>query len=309
VFKGYGGQDQAPDCVHVEINEVGTLAALADRKGYTLVGELLKAFMGQAIGFTNAQKSTTTFVRAHTYRLSLGIGAQPENADFFLSREKDGLPQRFLWLPIVNPYAVPPSDDEEESVPATEVTLPTFSTLVEGVSYLIRIPAPVRKEIRDFHYLVEIGSSDVDPLDGHLMLVRLKVAFGLALLDGRPDIREDDWRIAGQLIELSNRVRAEMWDVIADRHRKANTARAHGQADRETIIARRLTEDRHQRVVKAITHKLKRVGTATRRELQRACDSSIARDFPAAFDLLVDQHLLVVEGGEDDATRWRLALS
>jgi hypothetical protein len=309
VFKGYGGEDQPPRCVHVEINEVGTLTALADRKGHTLVGELLKAFMGQAIGFSNAQKATTTFVHAHTYRLCLGVGAQPENTEFFLSREKDGLPQRFLWLPIVNPYALPPSDDEEESVPAVEVTLPTFSTLVEGAPYLIGVPASVRATIRNFHFLVEIGSPDVDPLDGHLMLVRLKVAFGLALVESRRDIEEDDWRIAGQLIELSNRVRADMRRVVADRHRRTNTARAHDQADREAIIAEKLSEKTQQRVEKAITRKLSRVGAATRRELQRACDSSISRDFPAVFDLYVDQRLLVVDGGEGDATRWRLALS
>ena len=308
VFKGYGGQDQPPRCVHVEINEVGTLTALADRKGHTLVGELLKAFMGQAIGFTNSQKSTTTFVHAHTYRLCLGIGAQPENADFFLDREKDGLPQRFLWLPIVNRYALPPSDDEE-AVPAAEVALPTFSTLVEGAPYLIGVPASVRAAIRNFHFLVEIGSPDVDPLDGHLMLVRLKVAFGLALLEGRGDISEDDWRIAGQLIDMSNRVRADMRRVVADRHRRTNTARAYDRADREAIIAEKLSEKTQQRVVNAITRKLSRVGAATRRNLQRACDSLIARDFPAVFDLMVDQGLLVAEGGEGDATRYRLASS
>ena len=195
------------------------------------------------------------------------------------------------------------------AVPAAEVTLPTFSTLVEGAPYLIGVPASVRAAIRNFHFLVEIGSPDVDPLDGHLMLVRLKVAFGLALLEGRGDISEDDWRIAGQLIDMSNRVRADMRRVVADRHRRTNTARAYDQADREAIIAEKLSEKTQQRVVNAITRKLSRVGAATRRNLQRACDSLIARDFPAVFDLMVDQGLLVAEGGEGDATRYRLASS
>ena len=45
--------------------------------------------------------------------MCLGVGAQPENADFFLSREKDGFPQRFLWLPTVDPHA--PSSDPHRS--------------------------------------------------------------------------------------------------------------------------------------------------------------------------------------------------
>ena len=44
--------------------------------------------MGQSLGFSNAQKATTTFIPAHSYRLCLGIGAQPENAGFFLTARR-----------------------------------------------------------------------------------------------------------------------------------------------------------------------------------------------------------------------------
>ena len=50
-FRGYGADgDNAQDRAHLEVNEVGTLEALADRKGQTLVGELLKAFMARRSG-------------------------------------------------------------------------------------------------------------------------------------------------------------------------------------------------------------------------------------------------------------------
>ena len=186
------------------------------------------------------------------------------------------------------------------------VTVPEFRTLIEGVPYLIGVPVRVRSAIRHFRWRVEVGSPDVDPLDGHLMLVRLKVSFGLALLEGRRDIEEDDWRVAGQLMDVSNRVRAETRAAVVDRHRRKNTARAHEQADREAIIAEKLSEKNQQRAAKAITRKLQRVGAATRRELQQTCDSSLSRDFPAVFDLLVDQGDLVAEGGEGNATQYRL---
>jgi hypothetical protein len=290
VFKGYGSGDEGPPTrVHVEVPEVGTLGALADRSGSTLVGELLKAYMGEAIGFSNAQRVTTTFIPAHSYRLCLSIGAQPENADFFLKREKDGLPQRFVWLPTIDPYAPAPSREPEEPVEAARVVIPGFSTIIEGGPYLI-------------------GSEDVDPLDKHLMLVRLKVAFGLALLDGRRDITEDDWRIAGQLIDVSNRVRSEMRAVITERHRSANTARAHDQADREAIITDRLSERTQQRVKRAISNKLQLVGQASRRVLKKNCDKKIRGEFDTVFDLLVDTGFLVCcETGDGRADTFKLA--
>jgi len=293
-FVGHGNGDElAHVAANIEVNEVGTMAALAERKGGTLVGELLKAFTGQALGFTNAQRATTTHVAAHTYRLCMGISAQPENASFFLDREKDGLPQRFLWLPVVNPYARPPGSEPPEDLLPAEVVIPAFPTVITGTPYLIGVPQSVRAAIEQFRYLVEIGSDQVDPLDGHLMLLRLKVAFAMAVLDGRRDIAEDDWRIAGQLIEVSNRVRAEMRDVVRDRQKRANSARAHAQAERQTIIDDRLSEERQQRVAGAIQRKLQRVGQATRRELLKSCTLAIRGDFDPVFDALLDSGVIV----------------
>ncbi len=313
VFKGFGkGDDLERTKAHLVVNEVTRLKSLADRKGYTAVSELLQAYMGQPLGFSNAQKATTTFIPRHSYRLCMGISAQPENADFFLSREKDGFPQRFLWLPTLDPHCPPPPDEDDERTPAQlTVTIPAFHNPILGpdADYLIGVPKPIRGRIRHFRWLVKTGSTDVDPLDGHLMLTRLKVSFGLALLEGREDVEEEDWRIAGQLLDVSKQVRSDTHRVLAESRRRTNTVRAHDQADREAIIAEKLSETNHQRVVNAITRKLKRVGSATRRELQRACDSSISRDFPAVFDSLVDQELLVIEGGEGNEARYRLTSS
>lgn len=299
-FLGHGNGDElAQVAANVEVNEVGTLVALAERKGGTLVGELLKGFTGQALGFNNAQRATTTFVAAQTYRLCMGISAQPENARFFLDREKDGLPQRFLWLPIINPYALPPGTEPPREVMPAEVVVPVFPTVITGTPYFIGVPASIRVSIVNLRHQVEIGSPAVDPLDGHLMLLRLKVAFGLAVLDERRDIIEDDWRIAGQLIEVSNRVRAEMKQVVYDRQKRANTAKAHAEADRQAILGER--QDRHteQRVEKAIQNKLTRVGRATKRELRKSCTLAIRRDFDPVFDKLLETEVIVACGDGD----------
>lgn len=268
------------------------MEALLGRKGATLEPELLKAFMGQPLGFHNAQKDTTTAIEAHSYRLCMGVGVQPENAGFFLSREKNGFPQRFLWMPTIDPFA---PRDRPDPIAPMDVMIPDFGR----DEYLIKLPASVVKEIVDHRHLVLIGSDEVDPLDGHLMLTRLKVSFALALLDGVKDIREDDWRIAGELMEVSQRVRADMRQVIAETRRRENTARAHDAADRQAIVEARLTDERQQRVSKAIIGKLKRTGQATRRELRMACTQAIRGDFDPVFDLFLDKQLIVpCEGGE-----------
>ncbi len=283
LFKGH--KDVPPlTRAHLAVNEVKTLEALIGRKRATLESELLKAFMGQPLGFHNAHKDTTTAVAAHSYRLCLGIGAQPENTGFFLAREKDGFPQRFLWLPTVDPHA--PRERQTDVAPI-DVCIPDFGS----EEYLIVVPPSVVEEIVDHRHRVLIGADDVDPLDGHLMLTWLKLSFGLALLIGCKDISEDDWKIAGELMEVSKQVRARMREVIAEQRRRENTARAHDQADRQTVIEARLADDRQKRVAKAVTRKLKRTGHATRRELRIACDMSIRGDFDPRLRAVARQRI------------------
>lgn len=299
LFKGH--KDEPPlTRAHLTVPEVATLAALAGRQGATLPGELLKGYMGQPLGFTNSSKDTTTAIEAHSYRLCLGVGVQPENADFFLSREKDGFPQRFLWVPTIDPYA---PEDRPASVDPVTVIVADFGTQ----EHLIGVPPEVVTEILSHRHQVLTGSTEVDPLDGHLMLTRLKVSFGLALLDGRKDIDGDDWKIGGELLDVSKRVRSNMRDVIEESHRRQNSAKAYDKADREAIIAARLSDESQQRVAQAITRKLKRTGSATRRDLRVACTVAIRGDFETVFDLFLDKGFLVPSEGGGHADRYELA--
>ncbi|OLT32213.1 hypothetical protein BJF84_03640 [Rhodococcus sp. CUA-806] len=61
------------------VRDIGAFDALADRRGQTLVTELLKAAMGQEIGFTNATIEHRVILPAHSYRLGLTAGVQPGN--------------------------------------------------------------------------------------------------------------------------------------------------------------------------------------------------------------------------------------
>lgn len=296
--------DESATATHVnlEVPEISTLGALADRKGATVVGELLKAYMGQALGFTNARKDTTSFVSAHSYRMCLGVGAQPENANVFMSREGDGLPQRFLWLPTTDPHAPAPAEEHSDPVRPERVLIPTsFPVVVPGTPHHIQVPAQVRASIRWHRHQILTGVDHIDPLDGHLMLTRLKVGFGLALLDGRRQITMEDWDLAGRLVEVSNHERTKLRDLVADRRRHANVVKAIDQADRQKIIVERQVRDNSTRVWDTIQRKLLRTGPVSRRDLQRACDSTIASDFSAVFDEALDEGRLVMVGDANAA--------
>lgn len=291
LFKGSKTQEPLI-AAHLVVPEIGTLAAIAGRQGATLSAELLKAFMGQPLGFQNASSDTTTAVGAHSYRLCLGVNSQPENAAFFLDRATDGFPQRFLWASATDPNA---PLDRPEPVEPIDILLPTFGTSRHEIS----VPPLVWAEMDTHRTRVLTEDPDVDPLDGHLMLTRLKVAFALAILDTRSAVDMDDWRVAGQLIDMSTATRNSAQAAVAAQRKNANRARAHDQADREAIVIGRLTEDRQARVGKAIVGKLKRVKRANRSDLRRACRSDLRADFDPVLETLLDTGFLAVIPGVD----------
>jgi hypothetical protein len=304
LFRGYGdGEGLEREVVNMEVNDVATLESLAARKGQTVVGELLKAAMGQSLGFDNGQKATTTSIPKNSYRLCLSVGCQNENAGFFLNRAKDGLPQRFAAVPVIYPYLPEPKEDAEpEPVEPWKVTLPEFPRVGE-LDWIIPVPPAVRHEILRFHWLKNTGG-EVDPLDGHLMLTRLKVAFGLAVLEGRDGITEEDWRIAGQLTDLSTQTWSWLKSETAHKSRRENMARAHSQSERQTIIGDLQLEERRKRVMGAIIRKLQRDGRATGKQLKQNCDSTIRKDAPAVIDSMVDQGELIITGKDDNGDFW-----
>jgi hypothetical protein len=305
--RGFAGRGSTPGetRAHLQVPDVGTLEALAGRKGQTLVGQLLAAYMGQPLGFTNNAKDTTTAVGAHKYRLCLSVGVQPENAGFFLSRDSHGFPQRFLWLPTTDPGA---PRDRPDPIDPFLIDLPDFP-LEEGAErFEMPIPPAVVDEIWLHRWRVLTGVEGVDPLDGHLKLTQLKVAAAVAILHGHNRVTDQAWRIAGQLIKVSTKVRTGLRAEVEARRRRENTAKAHDQADRQATVEVLLADDRQRRVRKAIERKLKRVGTAAEYELEKACDSSIRDDFKFVFDFCLEEGFIVCceEGGDGRAARYRL---
>ena len=174
----------------VNESEVSNLAALDDRSGATVVPTLLKMWSGEQAGFTNAHADTRTNIEAHTYRLGMVTQVQPTNAPAILKHEGSGLPQRYVWLPA---WIEDGEEWVQEDVPPLQVQVPipherTVMELPESV---------VRYVVADYRARgARAFDVDADPLEGHRNMLQIKLACGMALLDGRAGVTLEDWELA-----------------------------------------------------------------------------------------------------------------
>jgi ribose 1,5-bisphosphokinase PhnN len=292
------GKDGEPEREQIytavfSVPEVDTAAGLFSRSGSTLEGELRKVFSGEQLGFTNAQAHTRTRVPAHTYRCGLIVGVQPGRAGALLDGADGGTPQRFVWLPVLD--ADMPDERPDEPPPVT-IDQPKFSGD-------LTVPDVARAAV-DAHQLA-MHRGTVDPLDGHRLLVRLKVAAALMVLDGRneaPVITAEDWDLAGTVMAMSDHTRAWVQRERADAARRANRGRALATAERDEIIS----DSKLNRAKQAILRKLGRSVELPTRELRYALKADIRDNFTTALTELADEsHIIAIEvpGG----TRYRLS--
>lgn len=106
------------------------------------------------------------------------------------------------------------------------------------------------------------GQGDRDQGDAHRMLVRLKVAALLGLLDGRVGIDPDDWRLAELIVDTSRRVRLHVEQILSLTARQVERSYADKLARRELVIDG--TRERH-----ALTSAARTIGSLCHRHHER----------------------------------------
>ncbi|WP_137725730.1 hypothetical protein [Prescottella subtropica] len=269
--------------------EIDTLAALGARQGATIMGELRKVYSGEPIGFANASKATRSIVAAHSYRAPLIIGVQPLKAAPLLNDADGGMTQRILWTRVSDLTA----PDSPPAVPdQVKVKLPRFG----ADTVYLEVPDTARTAM-DAHRLAMLREGDVDPLDGHRMLTRLKVAAGLMILDGRSIVSDEDWSLAGVVIRESDRTRAGIERALTERARETNRARAEAKADEADIIADRADQRLHDRARAAVVRRLERGGPASRKLVRDSMRSELKRHLDAALTELIVEGIVAEQPG------------
>ena len=276
-------------------SEVDGLAALGARTGATVMSVFRQAISGEAIGGANAQKHTRVIVPGHSYRAVFTIGVQPERAQPLLG-DTAGTAQRILWTPTTDPDAPAVRPDEPDRWTVQRTLVPadrrTVLTLPNEA-----VEAMERTQLAKLH-----GDPDVNPLDGHALLTRAKVAAGLMVLDGRMHtVTVEDWQLAGVLMRESDRARERIASILQDSARRSNRARAHAVADRDEVVSeRKLT-----RTKEAIIRWLGRRGELPTNEIRSKLKADL-RDYLGAALAELAESGQVVETRVERGSRFRL---
>ena len=265
--------------------EVQVLEALFDRGG-TLEGVLRSLSMGEELGFTNAQRVTRTLVPRLSYRAGLVVGVQPLCAGPLLRGAAGGTPQRFIWMPVIDPDI---ADTPPDAPTPLRINRPRFSSSYHE----LELPQIVRDEIWAAHVAMHRG--ETDPLNVHSNLTRLKVAAALMVLDGRTEPSVDDWELAGHVMTISTHTREAVRQEAARKSKQDNLAKAHAQADRDDIISVRDRARIAKRIVKAVVNKINSDGATSRNGLLKACTSAIRGEFGSVFNILVAEKVIVCQ--------------
>lgn len=207
LIRGYGrsskeGWCQARRRQFLYVDEVASLKAQTSRSGSTLLGVINTAWTGQALSQQYADPAKHARIPRHGYRLSLVVGVQLRKADALLNHSDAGTPQRFTWVPMVDPTIPPPA--QAPPWPGALQWEPPATKAAEGTT-----PMPVPEVIADgvrARFQQRAISWDHSAGDrDHDDLLQLKMAGALALLDGRLAISVEDWGIAAMLMGRSRR--------------------------------------------------------------------------------------------------------
>jgi hypothetical protein len=184
----------------VHVDEGETLNKLMGQRDSILGSELRAAWTGQAFGTNGVRAETNRRVPALSYRLGLVANFQPVHAAPLFADVDSGLPQRFVWAPAIYPWLTADCPDWPGELPWTP------APLQDGEIF---VPAWLVELIRADRLARATGQVEEDPMQAHGNLLRLKMAALLAQLDGRSSI-DQDWQLAGMMLDCSNAVRADV---------------------------------------------------------------------------------------------------
>lgn len=266
--------------VIVDIDEYASLRAASDRSGSTLSFKLSSCWSGKRLSMAYADETKSFQVPAGSYRLGLIAGVQYGNAKLLLSADDQiqGYTNRFVWFPAEIDY-----DTSKVGLP-TELPARLRRVTFPAVHKTISVPEQVKSTIRAARSAVDSG------LDGHKLYAQAKMAYALAVLNGRTDsIHDEDWELSQIVMEMSNATRAKARDAMRSRAREEHESRGEADGIRQSVAEDTAHERAVRRVANWITRKREEVPSETDAQLR---ERSASRDrkgglFEEALDLLL----------------------
>lgn len=219
---GKGGQrtvkkwKQTKRAVAFRVDEGELVEKLGQRSGQTTLQVLRQAYSGETLGGSYASRDKKMTIPAFEYRASFVMAVQPALGRYILDDYVGGTPQRFVWLHMTDPDAVVDGPAWPGPLPWRPVRWDMSGrATVAGLTRCVLTLAPeIERQLKQDRAVVLRGEA-TDPESGHRNLNRLKVAALLGQLAGRFDVNDEDWRLAGIVLDVSDRVKQTMRDAIS----------------------------------------------------------------------------------------------
>lgn len=279
------------------IDEFASMRAAAEQDGSTLLSTLRSMAMGEFVGSQNASHERRRRLLARTYRAGMVIGAQPAAVGALLTRDEFdmGTPQRLLWVQVRKPN-VPPAERPAWPGPL-DWHLPNVDMLLGDLL------APQEVEFTYPKALVEYVQAqdlleDVQPVDEHGTVLRLKVAAALAILHGRYDeLTAWDWQMAGIIAAHSRSTMEWCMAETGQRAREDGLHRAERRAEQEVVVHTRLVEAKVQRAADAVVRRLASKGGTLAAARVRSGINAHKEFFEEAVEHLVASGRIEVKAG------------
>jgi hypothetical protein len=228
----------------VVVDEGQKATRQASQRSSTLFATWRTAFIGGLLGEQNADPERRRPVPGGWYSLGLVAAFQPEALATLFDDVAAGTPQRFVYLAGQDPRL----PDEPSAWPGKLRWAPPElwgRAVPDAVRHQhVVVAESVVGPIRRDHLARQRGTTSVDHWSAHRNLIRLKVAALLGILDGRVDVAEDDWALAGMVIVASEHVRAAAHTAIS-RESERVESEASARYSRRQVQASRAVETNH----------------------------------------------------------------
>lgn len=302
------------------MDEGETLIRLVTRTGSTLATTIRRAWSGEVLGEANASADRDRQLDRKTYSIGLTVAFQPAAiAPLFDDQEiGGGTPHRFIYL-AADDDTLPEKPPEEPLAWPGELHLPTSHDpglrrqweKPPGRTYQL-VDSEVRQQVRLTRWR-GLRRDSVGELDGHADQMRGRIAAHLAALDGHFEVTGEDWMLAGQVLEASNRVR----EAAISYGRQRNVAKAR-QADERHVQREAMVEQARLGVAGQVEEERIRNGaTILARKVLRAAPvegmgaralrdaaSRYRRDISACLEHAVTAGWLISEDAKQGGTRY-----
>jgi hypothetical protein len=221
---------QTKNAAFVFVDEGQGLLSMSERSGATIMPIMRSAWSGATLGQQNASQETNRRLGAHRYRMAMVLGFQLAYAADLIADAEGGTPQRFVFVNATDP-TIP--DDPPEWPGTLPLEMPP---MIHGGQQICFDPE-VAEQIRRRALGATRGEWEVDALDTHADLGRMKVAAILAVLDGgRLHVSVEDWELAGMVMRSSKAVRTWAIEEARSAARRAKEARNAAAADQATSV-------------------------------------------------------------------------